>query len=153
MSKRTTVGTSKTLGALGFALMLVMLAAAQARAQLRPMGPPIPTTLVVALPAPGEVYGEKQMVTIGVGEKVYRFLLKDAYVDDPSGLVHWPDVWQSVRQHRPNFQTQGADAGQFESIKPGETVTIKGMLAPLNRTFEVVSVAVGPGLFGPHPKY
>ena len=120
---------------------------------MRAMGPPLPTTLVVALPAPGEVYGDKPVITVGVGSTVYRFLLKDAYVDDPSGFIHWPDVWQYVRTHRPNFQTQGADADQFKKIKPGQTVTIKGMFAPLDRTFEVVSVDVGAGVFAPGHKY
>lgn len=145
--------TNKALPALVAASMLLVLWAGRSSAQLGPMGPPLPTTLIVALPAPGEVYGEKQVVTVGVGATVYRFLLKDAYVDDPSGFIHWPDVWQYVRDHRPNFQTQGADADQFKKIQPGQTVTIKGMFAPMDRTFEVVSVDVGAGVFAPGHKY
>jgi|GEM_PF-503534 hypothetical protein len=145
--------TNKAVSALIAVAMFLGLSAGRGNAQLRPMGPPLPTTLVVSLPAPGEVYGDKPVITVGVGSTVYRFLLKDAYVDDPSGFIHWPDIWQYVRMHRPNFQTQGADADQFKKIKPGQTVTIKGMFAPLDRTFEVVSVAVGPGVFAPGHKY
>lgn len=108
-----------------------------------PMGLPLPTTIVVSKPAPGQLFGDQQVITVGVQDKVYKFVLQDAYVD--SRVVHWPDIWQQVRQFNPNFVTQGADADQFAKIQPGQTVTIKGMYAPLDRTFEVVSVERGWG--------
>jgi hypothetical protein len=118
-----------------------------ARAQMMAMGPPIPTTVVVMKPAPGQTYGDQQVVSFGVKNKTYRFILKDAYVDDPRQVVHWIDVWQQVQQYRPNFQTQGANSDVFEKLEPGETMTVKGMYAPLNQTFEVVSTEVGGGTF------
>jgi hypothetical protein len=117
------------------------------------MGPPIPTTVVVMKPAPGQVYGDQQVVSFGVKNKTYRFILKDAYVDDPRQVVHWIDIWQQVQQYRPNFQTQGMNADVFEKLQPGETLTVKGMYAPLNQTFEVVSTDVGGGAFQPPSHY
>jgi hypothetical protein len=124
-----------------------------AGAQMMAMGPPIPTTVVVTKPAPGQMYGDQQVVTFGVKNKTYRFILKDAYVDDPRQVVHWIDIWQQVQQYRPNFQTQGADANVFEKLEPGQTMTVKGMYAPLNQTFEVVSTDVGGGAFQPPSHY
>jgi hypothetical protein len=124
-----------------------------ANAQMMAMGPPIPTTVVVMKPAPGQVYGDQQVVSFGVKNKTYRFILKDAYVDDPRQVVHWIDIWQQVQQYRPNFQTQGMNADAFEKLQPGETLTVKGMYAPLNQTFEVVSTDVGGGAFQPPSHY
>jgi hypothetical protein len=133
------------------ALLLTLLPVA--RAQMMAMGPPIPTTVVVMKPAPGQVYGDQQVVSFGVKNKTYRFVLKDAYVDDPRQVVHWIDIWEQVRQYRPNFQTQGLDADVFEKLEPGQTLTVKGMYAPLNQTFEVVNTEVGGGAFQPPSHY
>jgi hypothetical protein len=107
-------------------------------AGLPKMGPPIPTTVVLTKPAPGEIYGNKQTVTFGVGDKAYKFVLKDA--DTNSLRVKWPDIWEYVEQFNPNFVVQGRDAETFTKIQPGQTVTINGMFAPMDRTFEVMNV-------------
>src|SRR5579864_8704566 len=86
------------------------------------MGPPIATTIVITKPAPGEIYGTKQTLTMGVGDKVFKFVLKDATVN--SFKVRWPDIWQYVMQYNPNFVVQGQDADTFAKIKPGDTVTV-----------------------------
>jgi hypothetical protein len=138
--------------ALAFAGVLFVLAPC-ASAQMMAMGPPIPTTVVVMKPAPGQVFGDQQVVSFGVKNKTYRFILKDAYVDDPRQVVHWIDIWQQVQQYRPNFQTQGMNSDVFEKLEPGQTLTVKGMYAPLNQTFEVVSTDVGGGVFQPPSHY
>ena len=69
------------------------------------MGPPIRTNLTLTKPAPDEIFGNKSTVTMGVGDKVYRFILKDAYTDNLK--IRWPDIWQYVQQHNPNFVVQG----------------------------------------------
>ena len=120
-------------------------------AQMSPMGIPINTTMVLYKPAPDELFGSKQLVTLGVGGKEYKFVLNDAYVDDRR--VRWPDIWQQVRIYRPNFVMQGPESGQLESIKPGDTVTVKGMYAPLDRTFEIVFVQAGKGVYEPKKEY
>ena len=51
--------------------------APNAHAQLVPMGIPIPTTMVITKPAPGQIFGDTQTVTMGVGAKTYKFGLKD----------------------------------------------------------------------------
>jgi hypothetical protein len=107
------------------------------------MGPPLSTTIVVTKPAPDEIYGGKQVVTMGVGDKVFKFILKDGMVN--SFKVRWPDIWQYVMQYNPNFVVQGQDASTFAKIQPGQTVTIIGMFAPLDRTFEVMSVEQSGG--------
>ena len=131
--------------------MIVALAAivgaTAARAQLPPMGIPLTTTLVIAKPAPDELFGNKQIITLGVGTKEYKFLLNDAYIDDPGGRIQWPDVWQQVRVYRPNFVMQGPNVSMIENLKPGDIVTVKGMYAPLDRTFEVMFIQPGKGAF------
>lgn len=131
----------------GRALLVAIVSALLSRSALAqkppPMGVPLPTTIVIAKPAPGQLFGDQQVITVGVQDKVYKFILKDAYVD--SRVFHWPDIWAQVQQLRPNLIAQGADAGQFAKIQPGQTVTIKGMYAPPDRTFEVVSVEQGGG--------
>ena len=131
--------------------MIVALAAivgaTAARAQLPPMGIPLTTTLVIAKPAPDELFGNKPIITLGVGTKEYKFLLNDAYVDDPGGRIQWPDVWQQVRVYRPNFVMQGPNVSMIENLNPGDIVTVKGMYAPLDRTFEVMFVQPGKGAF------
>jgi hypothetical protein len=135
-------------------LGLIALALPSAHAQLPSMGPPITTTLVVSKPAPGEIFGNKKVVTLGVGRKTYKLVLDDAYVDDASGRIHFEDVWQYVRMHQPNFVVQGVDADTFEKITPGQTLTVRGMFAPLDRTFEVVNTELGkPAFEAPGKKY
>jgi hypothetical protein len=131
--------------------MIVALAAIvgapAARAQLPPMGIPLTTTLVIAKPAPDELFGNKQVITLGVGTKEYKFLLNDAYIDDPGGRIQWPDVWQQVRVYRPNFVMQGPNVSMIQNLNPGDIVTVKGMYAPLDRTFEVIFIQPGKGAF------
>ena len=133
------------LAAISLSLGILLLAAPRvAHAQSLPaMGPPIPTTIVVTKPAPGEIYGGQTVVTMGVGDKAYKFILKDGSTN--SLRTRWPDIWQYVMQFNPNFVVQGQDAETFAKIQPGQTVTIQGMFAPLDRTFEVMSVEQGGG--------
>jgi hypothetical protein len=126
--------------AVAFAV-LVMTGAAMA--QLAPMGVPIPTTMVLAKPAPEQTFGNQTVVTVGVGDKTYKFILKDAYTNHRK--VRWPDIWQYVRQFNPNFNAQGIDQEQFAKLQPGQSVTIAGMFAPMDRTFEVMSVTRSGG--------
>jgi hypothetical protein len=120
-------------------------------AQMLGMGMPYPTTLVITKPAPDQNFGDKQVVTMGVNGKTYKFLLKDAYVDDRK--VHWPDIWEQVRQYRPNFKVVGTGEDTFAKMQPGQTVTIKGMYAPLTQNFEVNNVEEGAGQFAPASHY
>jgi hypothetical protein len=136
--------------------MLILLAVAAiaiafisnpAEAQLRPMMIPLTTTVVITKPAPGTIYGDKPVVTMGVNGKIYKFVLNDAYVDDPRGIVHWPDVWELVRQYKPNFNVTGLGEETFAQIKPGETMTVRGMFSPNNQTYEVMGTQAGGGVF------
>jgi len=136
-----------------FLVSTALLGGGVAHAQMAPMGMPINTTLVISKPAPDQIYGDKQIVTMGVGTKEYKFVLNDAYVDDASGRVRWPDIWQQVRIYRPNFVLQGPNVEDIEALKPGDMVTIKGMYAPLDRTFEVMFVQAGKGAFEPKKTY
>jgi hypothetical protein len=124
-----------------------------ARAQLRPMMIPLTTTVVITKPAPGTIYGDKPVVTMGVGKKIYKFVLNDAYVDDPRGIVHWPDVWEDVRQFKPNFNVAGLGEEVFAQMKPGETMTVRGMFSPNNQTYEVMGTEAGGGNFAPGQHY
>lgn len=128
-----------------FAILIgALIGADSARAQgLPPMGVPIPTTMVLAKPAPEQIYGNQTVVTVGVGSKTYKFILKDAYTNHRK--IRWPDIWQYVRQFNPNFNAQGVDQEQFAKLQPGQSVTIAGMFAPMDRTFEVMSVQQGGG--------
>src|SRR5580693_2866230 len=130
-----------------FAISTMLSFTAVANAQIRPMMIPLTTTLVITKPAPGEIYGNKQVVTMGVGPKTYKFLLNDAYVDDPRGIIHWPDVWQLVRQYKPNFNVTGLGEDTFAKMQPGETLTVRGMFSPNNQTFEVMGTEPGGGRF------
>ena len=112
---------------------------------------PVNTTLVISRPAPDEIFGEGHFVTLSVGTRVYKFLLNDAYVD--STRVRWPDIWEQVRIHRPNFIVMGPHADEIEHIRPGEMKTLKGMFAPLDRTYEVVFTEAGRGPFEPKKHY
>ena len=62
-------------------LAIVFIFGRQRRASLPKMGPPIPTTLVVTKPAPDEIFGDKPIVTMGSGDKIYKFILKDGYTN------------------------------------------------------------------------
>ena len=141
----------QTLAAGAKLTMIVAIAAivgaTAARAQLPPMGLPLTTTLVIAKPAPDQLFGDKQIITLGVGSKEYKFLLTDAFVDDPGGRIQWPDIWQQVRVHRPNFVMQGPNVSMIENLNPGDMVTVKGMYAPLDRTFGVMFIQPGKGAF------
>jgi len=135
------------------ALSAIVCIAVRAEAQLRPMGIPLTTTMVITKPAPGTIYGDKQVVTMGVSGKTYKFLLNDAYVDDPRGIVHWPDIWELVRQYNPNFNVTGQGEDTFAKMQPGETLTVRGMFAANNQTFEVMGTQPGGGTFAPAQHY
>jgi hypothetical protein len=127
-----------------FALgVLSLTAVGSANAGLPAMGIPIKTTLTLTKPGPDEIYGNQQVVTMGVGDKIYKFILKDALTDNLK--VKWPDIWQYVSQFNPNFVVQGQDADTFAKIQPGQTMTVSGAFAPLDRTFEVLTVEESGG--------
>jgi len=138
---------------LSIAILLVAALPPDAHAQLRAMGIPIPTTLIITKPAPGQIFGNQQTVSMGVNGKTYKFALKDAYVDDPRGKIHWPDIWELVRQYRPNFNVTGLGEDTFEKMQPGQTMTVRGMFAPLNWNFEVTGTEEGGGPFAPAQHY
>jgi hypothetical protein len=136
-----------------FAISTMLSFAAVANAQMRPMMIPLTTTMVITKPAPGEIYGNKQVVTMGVGAKTYKFVLNDAYVDDPRGIIHWPDVWELVRQYKPNFNVTGMGEDTFAKMQPGETLTVRGMFSGNNQTYEVMGTQPGGGNFAPAQHY
>ncbi len=136
-----------------FAISTTLCIGTIANAQMRPMMIPLTTTMVITKPAPGEIYGNKQVVTMGVGTKTYKFLLNDAYVDDPRGIIHWPDVWELVRQYRPNFNVTGMGEDTFAKMQPGETLTVRGMFSGNNQTYEVMGTEPGGGRFAPGQHY
>jgi hypothetical protein len=136
-----------------FAISTLLCIATRTNAQLRPMMIPLTTTMVITKPAPGEIYGNKQVVTMGVGTKTYKFLLNDAYVDDPRGIIHWPDVWELVRQYKPNFNVTGMGEDTFAKMQPGETLTVRGMFSGNNQTYEVMGTEPGGGRFAPAQHY
>jgi len=136
-----------------FAISTLLCVATSTNAQLRPMMIPLTTTMVITKPAPGEIYGNKQVVTMGVGDKTYKFLLNDAYVDDPRGIIHWPDVWELVRQYKPNFNVTGMGEDTFAKMQPGETLTVRGMFSGNNQTYEVMGTEPGGGRFAPGQHY
>jgi hypothetical protein len=130
---------------------LAIYAPSAARAQFGPMNLPINTTLVISRPASLQIYTGQPIVTLGVGRKIYKFVLTDAYVDHPR--IRWPDIWEQVRIHRPNFVVQGPNSEAIEHLEPGETLTVKAMFAPLDRTFEIVFTEPGEGPFSPKTHY
>jgi hypothetical protein len=119
-------------------LAIVLLLVGSADAFLPKMGPPIPTTLVVTKPAPDEIFGDKPIVTMGSGDKIYKFILKDGYTNHLK--VKWPDIWQYVQQFKPNFVVLGPDAETLANIKPGQTVKVSGAFAPMDRTLEGLTI-------------
>jgi hypothetical protein len=142
-----------TISMFAIALSAIVCFTTRADAQLHPMMIPLTTTMVITKPAPGEIFGNKQMVTMGVGPKTYKFVLNDAYVDDPRGVVHWPDIWELVRQYRPNFNVTGLGEDTFAKMQPGETLTVRGMFSPNNQTYEVMGTEPGGGSFAPAQHY
>ncbi len=110
-----------------------------------PMGLPIPTTIVVAKPAPGETFQSKLLITVGVGASIYRFILKDGYTNHI--YVKWASIWEQVRQSSPNLVAAGLDAEKFAQVEPGATVTISGMYTPEQRNFEIMTVDFGESRF------
>jgi hypothetical protein len=138
-----------------FAIALAAIACITTRAdaQLRGMMIPLTTTLIITKPAPGTIFGNKQVVTMGVSGKTYKFVLNDAYVDDPRGIIHWPDVWELVRQYKPNFNVTGLGEDTFAKMQPGETLTVRGMFSPNNQTYEVMGTEPGGGNFAPAQHY
>lgn len=138
------------IGLIAIAVSAAIALANSANAQMRAMGLPIPTTLVVTKPAPGQIFGDRQVVTMGVEGKTYKLLLRDAYVDDPTGRVHWPDIWQQVIQYKPNFNVVGLGQDTFEKMEPGQTLTVRGMYTALNQNFEVVGTDLGGPAAAPH---
>ena len=136
-----------------FAISTLLCITSRGNAQMRPMMIPLTTTMVITKPAPGEIYGNKQVVTMGVGTKTYKFLLNDAYVDDPRGIIHWPDVWELVRQYKPNFNVTGMGEDTFAKMQPGETLTVRGMFSGNNQTYEVMGTEPGGGRFAPGQHY
>src|SRR5258708_22635076 len=145
--------TISNIAMLAVALSTIAFIATRADAQLRPMMIPLTTTMVITKPAPGEIYGNKQVVTMGVGTKTYKFLLNDAYVDDPRGIIHWPDVWELVRQYKPNFNVTGMGEDTFAKMQPGETLTVRGMFSGNNQTYEVMGTEPGGRRFAPAQHY
>src|SRR5208282_2911851 len=89
----------------------------------------------------------------GVNGKTYKFVLNDAYVDDPRGIIHWPDVWQLVSQYKPNFNVTGLGEETFAKMQPGETLTVRGMFSGNNQTYEVMGTEPGGGRFAPAQHY
>jgi hypothetical protein len=145
--------TISMIGTLAIAFSAIAFFAVPAQTQMHPMMIPLTTTMVVTKPAPGEIYGDKQVVTMGVGTKTYKFVLNDAYVDDPRGVIHWPDVWELVRQYKPNFNVSGMGEDTFAKMQPGETLTVRGIFSPNNQTFEVMGTEPGGGRFAPAQHY
>jgi hypothetical protein len=144
---------STTLFLFAVAVAAIVFISRPADAQLRGMMIPLTTTVVITKPAPDTIYGDKPVVTMGVNSKIYKFVLNDAYVDDPRGIVHWPDVWELVRQYKPNFNVTGVGEDTFAQMKPGETMTVRGMFSPNNQTYEVVGTQAGGGNFAPGQHY
>ena len=110
-----------------------------------PMSLPIPTTIVLAKPAPAEMYQGRLLITVGVGAVIYKFILKDGYTNHL--YVKWPSIWEQVRQSRPNLVAEGLDSAKFGEVEPGTTVTVSGMYAPEQRSFEVLTVEPGDTRF------
>jgi len=114
---------------------------------------PVPTTMILALPAPDKGYGNKQVITIGVGRKVYKFVVIDAWVTDGRTNWQWIDVWQLVSQYPVMMRAMGQNMDTFEKIDPGSTYTVMGLFSPANRVFEVMSFEQGSGPYAPSEKY
>jgi len=142
MMSRQNIG--QTIAAIA---MLLACIAGVARAQMPSdsMGLPIPTTIVLSKPAPGETYEGRLLITVGVGPGVYKFILKDGYTNHI--YVKWASIWEQVRQSSPNLIAEGPDSEKFSQIEPGATVTVSGMYTPEQRCIEVLSVEAGDNRF------
>ncbi|HXR25451.1 MAG TPA: hypothetical protein VN742_08835, partial [Candidatus Binataceae bacterium] len=127
--------------------LLLACPASVAKAQMPSdaMGIPIPTTIVLAKPTPGETYQGRLLITVGVGSTIYKFILKDGYTNHI--YVKWASIWEQVRQSSPNLVAAGLDAEKFSQVEPGGTVTISGMYTPEQRNFEIMTVELGEGRF------
>jgi hypothetical protein len=136
----------------GFAIALVLSSSTAAWAQL-PRGLPLPLTMEVAKPAPNATFGDAQVIELGYKMDTYKFILKDAYVDDQAGNIIWNDVWRQVQLSRPNMLVQGEMSGEIGKIAPGQTVTLRGIYAPITRTFEINAVDQGTGISEPPKHY
>jgi len=145
--------TISKIAMFAIALSAIMFIATSTDAQMRPMMIPLTTTLVITKPAPGTIFGNQQVVTMGVDGKTYKFVLNDAYVDDPRGIIHWPDIWELVRQYKPNFNVTGIGEDTFAKMQPGETLTVRGMFSGNNQTYEVMGTQPGGGNFAPAEHY
>jgi len=145
--------TISKIAMFAIALSAIMFIATRTDAQMRPMMIPLTTTLVITKPAPGTIFGNQQVVTMGVDGKTYKFVLNDAYVDDPRGIIHWPDIWELVRQYKPNFNVTGIGEDTFAKMQPGETLTVRGMFSGNNQTYEVIGTQPGGGNFAPAEHY
>ena len=145
--------TVSRLTLFALALSAVVCIASRGYAQMRPMMIPVTTTMVITKPAPGQIFGNQQVVTMGVNGKTYKFVLSDAYVDDPQQRIHWPDVWELVRQYKPNFNVTGIDEDTFAKMRPGQTLTVRGMFSGNNQTYEVMGTEPGGGTFAPAQHY
>jgi hypothetical protein len=127
------------------AIAMLLASVASAQMPVDPMGIPIPTTIVLKKPAPGETYQGRRLITVGVGTITYKFILKDGYTNHL--YVKWSSIWEQVRQSSPNLVAQGLDSEKFTQVEPGGIVTISGMYSPEQRTFEVMSVEAGDSRF------
>ncbi len=114
---------------------------------------PLPTTIVLEKPALEEKHPRSRMINIGIGAQTYEFVLKDAFVNDPSGKFYWNDVWRSVQQFKPNFLVEGAPVAELAKMKPGDVVTAIGMYSMATRTLELNNVTPGAGAFAPKERY
>jgi hypothetical protein len=112
---------------------------------------PLSTTLVLQKPAPDQSVGDRQAIEIGFKKQTYRFILRDAYVDSPKWV--WSDIWQSIRQFRPNLQILDNAGDELVRLKPGEIVTVKGMYSTRTRVFMVSQIEPGGGAFAPERSY
>jgi len=135
------------------ALLALSFVAPPGWSQSVPLGVPLPTTMLLEKPAPDTTLEDKQVVVIGVKMQNYKFVLKDAYVDDPNGKIFWNDVWRQVELSRPNFQVQGQGGDLIAKVQPGQKVTVKAMYAPFTRTLEVTEVEQNAGISEPLKHY
>lgn len=138
----------------GFIAAVVLLLgwAAGARAQRGiPRGLPIPAVIVLHKPGPDEQIGGRQTIRLGIKNKTYTFVLKDAYLNS-TDLI-WNDVWKSIEMSRPNMQLQGPNDDRVASIRPGQTVAVTGRYAPITRTLEITNVEEGSGPTAPPKRY
>jgi len=132
------------------AVVALVAMAVPAFAQMGRSMLPLATTLVLEKPVPNQAIDQQRAIDLGIKNQTYRFILRDAYVDESKGWT-WSDIWQSVRQSRPNFQILGSD-DPLVRMEPGEVVTVKGMYSMRTRSFEVSSIQPGAP-FAPTDSY